>query len=128
MTRQDLKEQVVLPTLKQVEELFQTKGDEYAIKSAFHNFVEAVKLSRTAKTPIQVLEGYMLKHEMSLEDILYDADRVYTINPDSYSIEELQKLHENKPSKEKLDEKLNDILVYLILLKGMLYEIYAYGK
>ena len=75
------------------------KGVEYNLDTAdrFSDFKRAAAL--TGLTPEQVLYSYMLKHIMSITDMVQSGDKF---------------------SKERWEEKIGDIQVYLTLLRGLL--------
>lgn len=75
------------------------KADEYATADRLHNFKQAAHLK--GETPIQALEGMMVKHTVSLYDMMGSGK--------SYPI-------------EVWDEKIGDHLNYLILLKALVVE------
>lgn len=92
---------IVESTLQQIKDTLITKGKEYRRnEDVFHNFNEGAK--RTGKTPEQVLQGFVLKHEISVNDMVQDI---------ALGI---------MPTTEAVNEKMNDILVYNLVLKGML--------
>lgn len=92
---------IVESTLQQLKDTLITKGKEYRRnEDVFHNFNEGAK--RTGKTPEQVLQGFVLKHEISVNDMVQDI---------ALGI---------MPTTEAVNEKMNDILVYNLVLKGML--------
>ena len=92
---------IVESTLQQIKDTLITKGKEYRRNGdVFHNFNEGAK--RTGKTPEQVLQGFMLKHEISVNDMVQDIALGVM------------------PTAEAVNEKMNDILVYNLVLKGML--------
>lgn len=92
---------IVESTLQQIKNTLITKGKEYRRNGdVFHNFNEGAK--RTGKTPEQVLQGFMLKHEISVNDMVQDIALGVM------------------PTAEAVNEKMNDILVYNLVLKGML--------
>lgn len=89
---------------KQVEkcrEVLLGKAVEYATDDdRLHNFTAAAPF--VGQTPQQVLGGYMLKHTMSIYDMIGD---------------------DHDPGDlEKWDEKITDHINYLILLKALLAE------
>lgn len=80
------------------------KGEEYASKTdRFHNFKVAGR--KLNCTPERALLGMLIKHTVSVEDIIESLD---TENP---------KLDTNL-----IDEKIGDSINYLILLEGMLLQ------
>jgi len=78
------------------------KQAEYSSKTdRLHNFKVGSRM--TGKTPEQVLQGFRLKHEISINDIVEGV-------PD------------NLPEKDLLQEKIGDSINYLILLEALLIE------
>lgn len=94
---------VVDKTLKTIRELLVTKGKEYRRNNnPFHNFDTGAAL--TGKLREEVLQGFLLKHLISAGDIRND-------------------LKEGKlPSREKVEEKYNDILVYFLIEKASIID------
>lgn len=75
------------------------KAVEYTVDdNRLHNFDRGVRL--TGRTREQVIHGMLLKHEISVLDIIDNMEK------DIY------------PSVELLDEKLGDYINYLILLEA----------
>ncbi len=75
------------------------KSKEYATNSdRLHNFHKAAAMS--GGTPEKALWGMIMKHLVSLSDMCLSDD------PDSYSI-------------DMWDEKINDSINYLFLLRGI---------
>ena len=90
--------------LKELLERTSRKQIEYSRREdAFHNFKNAVGLS-TTNSPSKVAWEMCVKHLQSLKDIMED---------NSNGI---------KHSKEAVDEKIGDIIVYMTLIRGMLLE------
>ena len=78
------------------------KAEEYAKDDdRFHNFNIAARMADT--TPEKALKGMMLKHEVSVMDLIEWADT-----------------QPEKLTDEIIDEKIGDNINYLILLEGML--------
>lgn len=90
---------IVDEQLKRIEKLLVVKGAEYNLdeNDRFSDFKRASAF--TGQTPEQVLYGYMLKHIMSVTDMV-QSGQVFT--------------------KERWEEKLTDVQVYLTLLRGLL--------
>ncbi len=89
--------------LQKIEEVLGSKAKEYARgKNRYHNFTVAGQMASC--TPAQALYGMMLKHMVSVRDLIQDhaAGR-----PLTYDL---------------IDEKIGDHINYLILLEGMLKE------
>lgn len=95
---------VVDETLKEIRELLITKGAEYVPENAtgrFHNFDKGAAFNE--QLPTEALWGYLTKHLVSLSDMV--------------------KTPSNETPLEKWNEKINDSITYLLLLKGMVFEI-----
>lgn len=90
---------IVKNQLNRIENLLVVKGGEYNLdeNDRFSDFKQAAAL--TGQTPEQVLYGYMLKHIMSVTAMVQTAGEF---------------------SKERWEEKITDIQVYLTLLRGLL--------
>ncbi len=125
MTRQQLVNEVVKPTIEHIEQLFSSKGEEYALTGAFHNFEKAVELDPDTSDPIDALKGFKLKHDVSLRDIIQQYQRDYQL---SANRQHCDNPHAKPPSLEKLNEKVDDILVYTIILKAILIDFYNLSK
>ena len=85
--------------LKRIEDILVVKGAEYNLdlNDRFSDFKQAAAF--TGQTPEQVLYGYMLKHLMSITAMVQTAGEF---------------------TRERWEEKLTDIHVYLCLLEGLL--------
>ena len=96
-------EQIVDETLNQIKETLIVKGKEYRRNNnPFHNFDEGSKRSGLIRE--KVLDGMLLKHEISIADITND-------------------LTEGKlPKIETIEEKFGDNLIYLILKKASIID------
>jgi hypothetical protein len=83
-------------TLNSLSQLIIIKGKEYRRNNdPYHNFKEGAKLQNVR--PMTVLNGFRLKHEISVNDIFTDY-------------------RNKKPvSLEQVNEKFNDILVYTLI-------------
>ena len=80
------------------------KNREYASgKDKLYNFKRAAEILR--KTPETALWGMLMKHLVSIQDIVEGVERGCT------SI-----------AREVLDEKITDARNYLLLLQGLMYE------
>ena len=89
--------------LSRINLLLVQKGKEYRRNNnPFHNFEEGAKIS--GQTPERVLQGFLLKHLISYQDILNDLDKGIL------------------PKQEMIDEKFTDILVYFTIQNIMLSE------
>jgi hypothetical protein len=93
---------VIDDTIKNIQDVLKQKANEYASeKSRFHNFEVAGR--KLNVTPEKALLGMMIKHEVSVEDMVEWADQ-----------------HPEKLSIGLINEKIGDNINYLILLKGLL--------
>jgi len=97
-------------TMMRLEDLAGVKGGQYANETnRLHNFDRAVEItgknyqSDTGKEfgPMQVCRGFWLKHLVALWDAINGRDRLWT--------------------RERCEEVINDIILYLILTKAMFY-------
>ncbi len=79
-----------------------TKAKEYARGDRLHNFKKAAGLS--GWTPEKVCFGFMMKHLVSVADIVNDLDGG------------------TRASSAMLDEKVGDAINYLILLRALFHE------
>lgn len=93
-------EQVVRERLEKIQKVLGFKAEDYA-KGAdrLHNFKVAAQARGI--TPLQALDGMMLKHEVCFIDLVTGA---------------------TKPTKEFVDEKIGDFINYLILAEALLVE------
>lgn len=103
MTKEEDFENSIAKTLAEIKDLLLSKGKEYRRdNNPFHNFERGAVI--TGKSREEVLQGFLLKHIISVEDMRNDLVKgVY-------------------PSIEKVHEKYNDILVYFLIEKTMLLE------
>jgi predicted patatin/cPLA2 family phospholipase len=93
-------EKVVDTTLQQIRDILIEKGKEYRRNNnPFHNFEVGAKKKSISRE--KVLDGMLLKHEISIDDMTNDLD--------------LGKL----PAASVVNEKFNDNLIYLIIKKAM---------
>jgi hypothetical protein len=96
-------DQEVEKTLDRVRELLITKGKEYRRNNdPFHNF--EVGASMTGKTREEVLYGFLLKHLISAQDIRNDI------------------ANGTLPSREKVEEKWDDIITYFTIEKASILD------
>jgi hypothetical protein len=95
MTEQRFDE-VVDIFLNSIRETLLVKGREYRRNNnPFHNF--DIGAQRSGLIREKVLDGFLLKHEISIADITNDV------------------VEDKLPTKELLDEKFGDNVIYLIL-------------
>ena len=97
-------EQVINETLKQLKDILIIKGKEYRRnKDPFHNFNQGAIKSQ--QHPLKVLDGFLLKHEISISDICDDI--IY---------------YNRLPKIETIEEKFGDNLTYLLIKKALLID------
>lgn len=88
---------MVRSRLAKIDSTLISKGKEYGLNgNRFHNF--DIAAGRRGITPEKALDGMMLKHEVSVHDMINDPDIV---------------------TEAMIDEKIGDNIVYLILLEGL---------
>lgn len=93
-------------TIFDLHEILTVKSAEYwRNDNPFHNFETGARI--TGEYPEKVLYGFLLKHLVSLQDIIND-------------------LPKKKVPKKIIDEKITDITIYLLVLKELLYYNYGY--
>lgn len=96
-------ETIVDCTLRDIRELLLIKGKEYRRNNdPFHNFNVGSEI--TGQIREKVLDGFRLKHLISSKDILNDLEKGII------------------PSRELVEEKYNDILLYYILEKASIID------
>jgi hypothetical protein len=88
-------------TMRQINDLIQKKAKEYSTEDAFSNFKDASGGLSFHDRPEMVAWEFAVKHMQSIKDII--SGKV--------------------PCNDNtIDEKLNDAIVYMLLIKGMLVE------
>ena len=101
----DLFNEFVERRIGHIREQLQQKGKEYRTDNPFHNFDEAAKIK--GETPEQALWGMMMKHFVSVQDLIYER---------------------KKFTQEQISEKFGDLINYLVIaeimyhLKNEIYE------
>ncbi|TXD45884.1 hypothetical protein [Polaribacter sp. IC073] len=101
--RSELFDDVVNKTLEELKVLLITKGKEYRRNNnVYHNFEQGSKIK--GLTPEKILDGFLLKHEISISDITNDLEKGVL------------------PTQEKVEEKFNDNIIYLIIKKAMIID------
>ena len=94
---------VVSKTLIDIRELLITKGKEYRRNgNVYHNFEQGAAMTGTSRE--KVLDGFLLKHEISINDMTNDLESGIL------------------PTREKVEEKFNDNLIYLLIKKAMILD------
>ena len=92
-------EQTLANRIEQIQVTLGEKAAQYQRGgNRYHNFDKGAAL--TGQTPEQVLWGMALKHVIALDDYIRD-------------------LPERDMSQEQWEEKIGDIIIYLILLEGL---------
>ena len=98
---------IVADQLNKIQETLVTKGKEYATdKDRLHNFTAAAAMQGV--TPRDALGGMMIKHTVSVYDMIGDTTGTH--------------------SREKWDEKITDHISYLVLLKAIIEEEFNEAK
>lgn len=97
MTRAKFQE-ILNKRLELTKEVLNFKADEYADEDQFHNFKEAAQIK--GETPEQALWGMSVKHLVSIKDII----------------------NGKSANNALISEKIGDMINYLIILEGILYE------
>lgn len=96
-------EKIIDDTLMDLAQTLIIKGREYRRnKNPFHNFEQGEK--RTDRTREQVLDGFLLKHEISIADMTKDLSEGII------------------PKPETVHEKFNDNIIYLLIKKAMILD------
>lgn len=109
MTTEEL-EQVLLRRFDKIRDLLITKGKEYAPdgQDRLSNFNRAG--ARKEESREKALWGMAIKHELSVWDMIQDID-------------------EGKlPSPEYADEKIGDLMTYLVLLEACIIDRLSHGS
>jgi hypothetical protein len=96
-------DEILIRRLNNTESVLKSKGKEYATNNdRYHNFRVAARVLNT--TPEKALLGMAAKHLVSILDIVENSSKGELIN------------------EAHLDEKIGDMINYLILLEGLLKE------
>ena len=102
MTEKDF-DAIVLSTIEKLKDLIITKGREYRRNNnPLHNFEMAARKKNITRE--QALDGMLLKHEVSIDDIVEDMSKGIL------------------PPSEVVEEKMNDILVYNLIKKASILD------
>lgn len=103
MKKEEIFECIIEETLMQIKELLLIKGKEYRRdNNPYHNFEIGAAIEQ--KTREEVLQGFLLKHLISIKDMRNDLKKGIF------------------PTESKVDEKYNDILIYFLIEKAMMIE------
>jgi hypothetical protein len=96
-------EQIVDETLNQIKKVLIKKGTEYRRnQNPFHNFDQGSKITGLIRE--KVLDGMLLKHEISIADMTNDLENGIL------------------PKIGTVEEKFGDNLIYLILKKASIID------
>ena len=96
-------DKVVEEVCEQIKQTLLVKAKDYRRNNnVFHNFDEGSK--RTGLIREKVLDGFLLKHEISIADMTNDL------------------VDGKLPTKELLDEKFGDNIIYLIIKKASIID------
>ena len=96
-------ENTIANTIHELQELLLIKSKEYRRNNnPYHNFEEGAVIEQ--KTREEVLQGFLLKHLISVKDMRNDLKKGIF------------------PTEEKVNEKYNDILIYFMIEKAMMIE------
>lgn len=91
----------VQSTLQKIQQLLLVKGKEYRrANNPYHNFEIGSQIS--GEIPEKVLQGFLLKHLVSYQDMLNDIEQ------------------DKLPKIELVEEKMNDIILYYIIQKAQI--------
>lgn len=95
--------------IKKIKETLSQKGKEYSsVTDRLSNFKRGAEIARNI--PEQALCGMMLKHEVSVKDMIDDVARGVEF------------------SEEYINEKIGDYINYLILLEALLLERFSKNR
>lgn len=96
-------EAIIANTIHELQELLLIKGKEYRRdNNPYHNFEMGAIIEQ--KTREEILQGFLLKHLISVKDMRNDLKQGIL------------------PSEDKVNEKYNDILIYFMIEKAMMIE------
>jgi hypothetical protein len=102
MTEKQFDEEIE-KTLEIIKETLIVKGKEYRRNNnPFHNFERGS--NRTGLIREKVLDGMLLKHEISIDDMTNDLEKGIL------------------PKEETVNEKFNDNIIYLLLKKASILD------
>lgn len=94
-------EAVILNTIHELQQLILIKGKEYRRENnPYHNFNTGSQI--TGLIPERVLDGFLLKHEISIKDMVNDIEKGIF------------------PKVDVVNEKFNDNIIYLLIKKAMI--------
>lgn len=103
ITQEQRFEDVVDKTLTSIRDLLITKGKEYRRNgNVYHNFEQGAAMTGISRE--KALDGFLLKHEVSINDMTNDLESGML------------------PTREKVEEKFNDNLIYLLIKKAMILD------
>lgn len=95
-------------TLSQIAELLDKKGDEYSIENnVFSNFEKAANIQNLYRE--EIMFNYSMKHFVSIIDMIQ-------------SLRGVKYTKTTLPDKDVINEKFNDMIAYLIIMKSSLLD------
>lgn len=98
MKRKEFKDRIVEERIYKIRRVLSSKADEYSLnESAFYNFIRASEIN--LEHPKKALWGMATKHLVSVIDMVESEEQF---------------------SDEYIDEKIGDMINYLILLEGIM--------
>ena len=94
---------IVERRLGKIRETLLAKGKEYSGEAgdSLHSFKKGQKMTGCDITPAQILKGFKLKHDISVDDMIEGQSKV---TPDL------------------IDEKIGDVICYNLLLEAIFWE------
>lgn len=96
-------DEVIENTLEQIKEKLLVKGKEYRRNNnPYHNFETGARKKNISRE--KALDGMLLKHEISIEDMTNDLDNGIL------------------PTIEAVNEKFDDNIIYLLIKKAMMID------
>lgn len=99
----ELFENVINHTLEEIKKILLIKGKEYRRGgNPYHNFEKGAQFTGTTRE--EVLQGFVLKHLISVDDLREDIKKGIV------------------PLPEVINEKYNDILVYFLIEKASMLD------
>ena len=100
--KQEQFEKVIEKQIEMIKDTLLVKSKEYSTEDKLHNFRTSALMQQC--TMEQALAGMLSKHTVSIYDMIHSGYRYHV---------------------DKWDEKINDHIVYLLLLRAIIEEKYA---
>ena len=97
--KQDQFNEIIEKQLETIKNTLLVKSKEYSTEDKLHNFRTSALMQQC--TMEQALAGMLSKHTVSIYDMIHSGDRYHV---------------------DKWDEKINDHIVYLLLLRAIIEE------